>query len=170
MEQRGHVQRNHANKMYDLSGQYGMSGEDIMKLITQFNESAAIGFLPPLRDSMYYVKRLHEEYGFKFHVISSLSTDPNAQKLREMNLHKLFGHTAFEDITCLATGSEKHAALEPYRDSGLFWVEDKQENTDIGHEYGLRSILMEHGYNMYHRPTAYPVVKDWQGAFDIITG
>jgi hypothetical protein len=113
------------------------------------------------------VKRLHEEHGFVFHCITSLSLDPNAGKLREMNLNKLFGSTAFERVVCLDTGADKNAALEPYRDSGLWWVEDKPENADVGYTMGLKSILMEHGHNMKHE-CPYPVVKNWREIYSII--
>jgi hypothetical protein len=81
---------------YNIGERYGIGHDQGRKLIKIFNESAAIGFLPPLRDAMYYVKRLHEEHGYVFHCITSLSLDPAAGKLREMNLAKLFGKTAFE--------------------------------------------------------------------------
>jgi hypothetical protein len=152
---------------YDMAVRYGISREQVRKLIKVFNESAAIGFLPALRDAVYYVKRLHEEHGFVFHCITSLSLDPNAGKLREMNLNKLFGSTAFERVVCLDTGADKNAALESYRDSGLWWVEDKPENADVGHTMGLKSILMEHGHNMKHE-CPYPVVKNWREIYSII--
>jgi hypothetical protein len=69
-----------------LAARYGIDRDQSFKLIKMFNESAAIGFLPPLRDAMYYVKRLHEEHGYVFHCVTSLSTDVNAGRLREMNL------------------------------------------------------------------------------------
>ena len=106
MEQHGHEKQPGSEFVYDIGDRYGITREQGRKLIKLFNESAAIGFLPPLRDAMYYVKRLHEEHGYVFHCITSLSTDVNAQRLREMNLAKLFGATAFERITCLATGAE----------------------------------------------------------------
>jgi hypothetical protein len=118
---------------------------------------------------MYYVKRLHEEFGYVFHCITSLSLDPNAKKLREMNLAKLFGKTAFETVVCLDTGADKDAALLPYKDTGCWWVEDKPENAVVGHDLGLRSILMEHGHNMYHYHDAIPIVKNWREAFELIT-
>jgi hypothetical protein len=134
-----------------------------------FNESAAIGFLPRLRDAMYYVKRLHEEHGFVFHCITSLSTDINAQRLREMNLKKLFGDTVFERVVCLDTGADKNHALEEYADSGCWWVEDKPENAQVGHDLGLKSILVEHGHNMNQvDATKIPVVKNWKEIFDLI--
>jgi FMN phosphatase YigB (HAD superfamily) len=170
MEQHGHEKQPGSEFVYDIGKRYGISRDQGRKLIKLFNESAAIGFLPPLRDAMYYVKRLHEEHGYVFHCITSLSTDVNAQRLREMNLAKLFGKTAFELIVCLETGADKNQALEPYRDSGCWWVEDKPENAEVGHKLGLKSILMEHGHNMNHANEQIPVVKNWREIYAIITG
>ena len=167
MEQHGHEKQPGAEFIYDIGERYGIGRDQGRKMIKLFNESAAIGFLPPLRDAMYYVKRLHEEHGYVFHCITSLSSDHNAQRLREMNLEKLFGATVFESIVCLETGADKDQALEPYRDSGCYWVEDKPENADAGHALGLRSILMEHGHNMTHE-CPYPVVKNWKEIYSII--
>jgi hypothetical protein len=169
MEEHGFVKTEGSQFIYDIGNRYGIDHEQGRKLIKIFNESAAIGFLPPLRDAMYYVKRLHEEHGYVFHCITSLSLDANAGKLREMNLRKLFGKTAFEKITCLETGADKNDALEPYRDSGCWWVEDKPENAEVGHELGLRSILVEHGHNMNHVNEQIPVVKNWREIYAIIT-
>lgn len=154
---------------YNIGERYNIDTDQAKKLITIFNESAAIGFLPPLRDSMYYVKRLHEEYGYVFHCITSLSTDPNAGKLREMNLKKLFGETAFEKVICLETGADKYDALLPYKGTKCWWVEDKPENAEVGNSLGLRSILMEHGHNMYHYHEDISLVKNWKEAFSLIT-
>ena len=169
MEEHGFVKTEGSQFIYDIGKRYGIDHEQGRKLIKIFNESAAIGFLPPLRDAMYYVKRLHEEHGYVFHCITSLSLDANAGKLREMNLRKLFGKTAFEKITCLETGADKDQALEPYRDSGCWWVEDKPENAEVGHKLGLRSILVEHGHNMNHINEQIPVVKNWREIYAIIT-
>ncbi len=169
MQQHGHEKQAGTEFVYDIGQQYGITREQGKKLIRMFNESAAIGFLPPLRDAMYYVKRLHEEHGYVFHCITSLSLDVNAQRLREMNLRKLFGDTVFERIVCLDTGADKDQVLAEYRDSGCWWVEDKPENADVGHDMGLRSMLMEHGHNMYHT-NSYPVVKNWREAYNIIVG
>jgi len=155
---------------YDMSVRYGIPKEQVKKLIRIFNESAAIGFLPALRDAMYYVKRLHEEHGFRFHCITSLSLDPNAQKLREMNLNKLFGTSAFERIVCLDTGADKHEALEEYEGTGCYWLEDKPENAIAGYDAGLRSLLIEHGHNMHHYHEGVTVVKNWKHIYEIITG
>ena len=168
MEQHGHEKQPGSEFVYDIGERYGISRDQGRKLIKLFNESAAIGFLPPLRDAMYYVKRLHEEHGYRFHCITSLSLDVNAGRLREMNLRKLFGDTVFEQIICLDTGADKHDALSEYRDSGCYWVEDKPENADVGLALGLKSILVEHGHNMNHE-CPYPVVKNWREIYAIIT-
>ena len=169
MEQHGFNKVPGSEFEYEINQRYNIEHSQGRKLIKMFNESAAIGFLPPLRDSMYYVKRLHEEHGYVFHCITSLSSDVNAQKLREMNLSKLFGMTAFERVVCLETGADKDQALEPYRDSGCWWIEDKPENADVGDRMGLRSVLIEHGHNMHHK-CAYPVVKNWKELYGIIVG
>ena len=154
---------------YDMSMRYGIPKEQVKKLIRLFNESAAIGFLPALRDAMYYVKRLHEEHGFRFHCITSLSLDPNAQKLREMNLNKLFGTSAFERIVCLDTGADKEEVLQEYEGTGCYWLEDKIENAEAGYRAGLRSLLVEHGHNMHHYHEGITTVKNWKEIYQLIT-
>jgi hypothetical protein len=158
------------NLKYDIGKRYGIDKEQGKKLIKIFNESAHIGFLPPLRDAMYYVKRLHEEHGYVFHCITSLSNDENACELRKMNLRKLFGATAFEKFVFLDTGADKDEALEPYRNSGYFWIEDKIVNCEIGNKLGLKSLLMEHGHNMDYENPAIPRVLNWKQIYEIITG
>ena len=158
------------NKLnYDMDVRYGIPKEQVRKLIRLFNESAAIGFLPALRDAMYYVKRLHEEHGYVFHCITSLSRDENAGKLREMNLSKLFGNQAFERIVCLDTGADKHEALSEYQDSGCWWLEDKPENAVVVHTAGLRSLLVEHGHNMHFYHEGITTVKNWKEIYQLIT-
>ena len=155
---------------YDISKRYGIDKEQGKKLIKIFNESAHVGFLPPLRDAMYYVKRLHEEHGYVFHAITSLSSNPDAQELRKMNLRKLFGETAFEKFVILDTGADKDDALEPYRGSGLWWVEDKVVNCQVGHDLGLKPLLMEHGHNMDYEDPNIPRVKNWREIYSMVTG
>ena len=169
MQERGYELKEDAKQHYLVHHMFhDLESDDSKRLIKTFNESAAIGFVPALRDSVYYVKLLHEMHGYQFRVITSLSKDKNAQKLRDMNLRKMFGN-AIEDIIYLDTGADKNEALEPYRDSGLYWIEDKPENSDVGHAIGLSSILMEHGHNMHH-PCTYPIVKNWKQIYDVITG
>lgn len=168
MQERGYVQRPNAKDYYKIHEQFDdLTWPEAKKFTRLFNESAAIGFLPPLRDSVYWIKRLNEELGYRFVCITSLSTDLNAQKLRRMNLEKYYGDV-FDDVVCLPTGSDKHEALDKFVGTEYFWVEDKPENADVGFERGLRSILIEHGHNMNHK-CPYPIAKNWREIFDIVS-
>lgn len=169
MFQHGFQRKEGSQFVYNIGKRYGIDYEQGKKLIKIFNESAHMGFLPALRDSMYWVKRLHEEYGYVFHCITSMSADENAQALRRMNLEKLFGKTAFERIVILDTGADKDEALEPYRDTGCWWIEDKITNAVVGHEMGLRSLVMEHGHNMDFEHPDIPRVVSWKEIFERIT-
>lgn len=171
MQQHGHNKKDGGQFVYDIGERYGITKDQGKKLIKIFNESAAIGFLPALRDAMFYVKRLHEEHGYVFHCITSLSLDPNAGTLREMNLKKLFGDTAFERVVCLDTGAHKDDALYEYKDTGYYWIEDKLENCEAGLKVGLRPILMEHGHNMHEElSTGIHKVTNWKEIYVHITG
>ena len=154
--------------IYDISERYGIEKGEGRILVRMFNESANIAYIPPLRDAVKYVKKLHEEHGFVFHCITSLSLDPYAAKSREQNLKALFGETVFEKITCLDTGADKDKALEEYRDSGCFWIEDKIENCDLGIELGLNSILISHDHNEDYEGEGVRV-KNWREIYELIT-
>jgi len=169
MEQHGFRTVEDSQFKYDIGKRYGIDKEQAKKLIKIFNESAHMGFLPPLRDAMFYVKRLHEEHGFTFHCITSMSADENAQELRKMNLAKLFGKTVFSKIIILDTGADKDGVLEKYRDKGYYWIEDKITNAEVGHDVGLKSLIMEHGHNMDYDNPLIPRVKNWKEIYDRIT-
>ena len=151
------------DERFDVSFNHGRA------CIKQFNESAAIGYLDPLRDAQWYVRQLHERHGYTFHLITSLSKDVHAGRAREYNIRNLFGNTAFGRFVFLGTGADKHEALVEYKDSGCWWFEDKAENAEVGLEFGLRSVLMEHGYNQDYKNPRIPVVKNWQGFYQLVT-
>lgn len=155
---------------YDITRRYGMTRSAADVLVKQFNESASIGFLPALRDSAFYVKRLHEEHGYKFHLITSLGMDENARELRRMNVKKLFGESTFTKFIFLDTGAPKDEVLEQYRDKGYYWVEDKYKNALAGYNVGLVPLLMEHGHNLNFSDPNVTVVKNWKHIYNIITG
>ena len=115
---------------YDIGKRYNIEHNQGRKLIKIFNESAAIGFLPPHRDAMFYVKRLHEEHGFIFHCITSLSKDKNAQELRKMNLRKLFGETAFEKTPASAV----EISEQEYYDNGVLMVAMVRAGVELAFE------------------------------------
>tara|TARA_B100000927_G_scaffold267260_1_gene241263 strand:- start:15 stop:605 length:591 start_codon:yes stop_codon:yes gene_type:complete len=169
MEHHGHEKVEGYQYLYNIGQRYGMSSEAGNKLVKQFNESAAIGFLPPLRDAQFFVKKLHEQHQYKFIAITSLSLDPYAKYLRERNLKKLFGD-AFIEVICLDTGADKDTILQEYGENypGNYWIEDKPENVNWGIDAGLNGILIEHGHNLDYEGNA-TIVKNWEEIYNIIT-
>lgn len=170
MQQHGFQKQDGGQFVYNIGKRYGIDPEQGKKLIKIFNESAAIGFLPPLRDAMYYIKRLHEEHSYIFHCITSLSKDENAQELRTMNIRKLFGKTAFEKFIYLDTGADKDQVLQQYENKRYWWIEDKIDNCIAGHNVGLKPLLMEHGHNMDYEHPEIPRVKNWKEIYERIVG
>lgn len=170
MKEKGFAMKEEAKLTYYIHHMYhDLELAESKQLVKTFNESAAIGFIPPLRDSMHYIRKLHEKHGYHFRVITSLSLDVHAGQLREMNLRKLYGD-AIEKVICLDTGADKNEALEPYKDSGMYWIEDKYSNYVTGLKLGLKSILLEHGYNMHEDPAGGKIVKNWKEIYNIIVG
>tara|TARA_B110000285_G_scaffold22432_1_gene21677 strand:+ start:297 stop:920 length:624 start_codon:yes stop_codon:yes gene_type:complete len=145
------------------------------KLVTEFNESAWIGFLPALRDSVKYVKKLNEEHGYVFGVITSLSTNQYATALREENLVRIFGENVFDFIRCIETGADKDSELMEFKDSECWWIEDKVENAECGLKFGLNPILMRHAHNEIYagsnmRNRNIRNARSWKEICNIITG
>ena len=137
-------------------------------MVKTFNESAAIGFLPPLRDAQFFIKKLHEQHRYKFIALTSLSLDPYAHALRERNLKKLMGD-AFAKVICLDTGADKDEALERLakKYKGCYWIEDKPVNLHAGVKVGFKGILMEHGHNMNIKVDGM-IAKNWEDVYNHI--
>jgi hypothetical protein len=125
---------------------FEMRQDKTKALIKEFNNSAWMGYLQPLRDARSGVAKLVEA-GYTFYAITSISLDPNTKKLRQRNLDNVFGKDVFTKLVCLDTGADKDDALEEYKDSGLFWIEDKTMNANLGARLGLKSIIITHKHN-----------------------
>lgn len=154
---------------YNMAKRYDISEDYAWEIIKRFNDSAAIRNLPPLRDAIKYVRKLHEEHGFVFHVITSLSLDEDACMLRIENLENLFGKGVFERYVFCDTGAHKRDRLIEYKDTGLFWIEDNYDNCVDGAEVGLEPLLMNHYFNT-HIKSEFPRVFTWKDIHDHILG
>jgi len=154
------------NDVYSVGDTYGIPKSEGKAHVIAFNESARIGHLPPFRDAVKYVRKIHEELGMVFHVITSLSDDPYARLLRIENLERVFGVGIFEEVICIGCGDDKDDALEPYRDSGCLWVEDKLINAETGAKMGLDSVLIEHTHNKNLNNDSIRSVKNWREIYE----
>ena len=155
---------------YGVSDQYQINKDTANRLVRQFNASAHIGFLPALRDAQYYIKKLAEKDGFRFVLISSLSDDVYAQKLRTSNVQKLFGEDTFIDFHYLDCGADKDEILSELANKydGSIWVEDKYKNAEVGHSLGYDCLIMEHGHNMLYDGSCR-LVKNWEEIYKYAT-
>ena len=168
MNEKGHSKVEGSETSYSIGERYGITDAQGKGYIKLFNESAAIGFLPALRDAAHYVKLLHEKHGYVFDVVTSLSKNQYAAKLREKNLKKVFGKNTFRNIVCLDTGADKYDHLWlNYAGLEYFWLEDKPENAMAGKLVGMKPIIIEHGHNMNN--TDFPLAKMWEDVYNIIT-
>jgi hypothetical protein len=170
MQKNGFTMQKDGKLNYSINKRYGIDSVTGRNCIKLFNESAAIGFLPALRDAQHYIKLLHQEHGYRFHCITSLSTDPNAQELRKMNIEKLFGKTAFEEYIFLETGAAKDEVLSQYSNTNLWWIEDKYVNCLAGLHVGLRPILVEHGHSLDFVHPEIHKVKTWKEIYQLVLG
>lgn len=148
---------------YHMDINYNISRADAERLVKMFNETVYIANLPPYADAIRSVKQLHENHGYIFHVITSISSDPLVVKARVENLYSVFGSSPFYRITCV---DDKRETLSQYANSGCWWVEDHTKNYELGIELGLSSVLMTQPYNA--RYTAALRVNNWKQLSELI--
>lgn len=145
MVQKGYKNTN--NGFYDIEDKYGVSKEEAAYLCNAFNESASLRRLPPVKDAIKYIRKLHEEHGYVFHCVSAIPNTRDMYDARMENIENLFGKTAFERLTLCGNSKNKKSILEEYRGTDCFWIEDLTTNLRWGVEVGMRGILMDHHYN-----------------------
>jgi len=151
---------------YNVNQRFNISREKSKELVRIFNESAQIGFLSPLRDSLPYMTKIHHEFGITFHCITSLSLDKCAQKLRIQNLENWFGSNVFSEYLFADTGQDKNHILKNYIHTNYIWVEDKPVNAEDGLAYGLRPYLMAHNYNLDYKHPEIKRVSSWREIYN----
>ena len=152
---------------YNISSRHGVSYEEARKHVTEFNHSRAIASLRPFADAVEYVQKL-ANLGFRFTVVTSLSSSAHAKVNRPINLHNLFGEV-FDEIVCLEQGANKHVELTRWTDTGYFWIEDHTEQAEAGYKAGLRPLLINHPYNKDYRTDHFPIVNfhnPWKEIYD----
>jgi hypothetical protein len=155
---------------YDIHDAYEISREEADMLVQAFNESAALRRLPPVKDAIKYIRKLHEEYGYVFHCISAIPNTRDMYNARLENIENLFGKTAFEKLILCDSSTNKKKHLESYRKSDCYWIEDLPKNSLVGLELGLDCILMDRHYNQGFNHPEVKRVQNWKEIYEIITG
>jgi hypothetical protein len=165
MSKHGYTKRTEG--AYSTAEAYHIAEERGEQLVRMFNETVYACNLPPLRDAVKYVRKLHEEYGCVLHVISSISGEAEIAEARQRNLYNVFGSSVFYKITCLDPSVSKLVALNEYASSNAIWVEDVVSNYEIGKKLGLHPLLVCQSYNqsdyslnrVYNWSHIYSIVK-----------
>lgn len=153
--------------MYSISDQIGVSKEEGTELIAKFNRSSDFESILQYRDSAWGIEKLKSE-GWKFVAITTAGLDPWTYGLRRSNLDNVFGKDVIDELYILELHGDKGEILQNYRDSGLFWIEDKPSNAELGYKYGLKPLLMDNLHNRTYTGKV-PRVQSWEEIYNIIT-
>lgn len=167
MEYRGHNKANIRDAYWMWDHYPHLSEEQAKRHVEEYNGSSWMLGLPAYEDARIGVATLVNA-GYTFHAITSMGTDPYSKELRMMNLERLFGTEAFVKLTVTEMYETKEEALSPYRDSRLFWLEDKWENAVLGADMGLTSIIFDHPHNTNNHDDRITRAKDWNRVCDYI--
>lgn len=162
--------RETTNGFYNIEEKYGISKKEADVLADAFNESAAMRRLPPVKDAIKYIRKLHEEHGYVFHCISAIPDTRDMHEARMENIENLFGKTAFERLTLCGNSGNKQELLKEYEGTGCFWIEDLMKNALMGLNVGMVPLLMDHHYNANHHHEAVTRVHNWKEIYELITG
>jgi 5'(3')-deoxyribonucleotidase len=162
--------RETTNGFYSIEDKYGITKEEGDRLADAFNESAAMRRLPPVKDAIKYIRKLHEDHGYVFHCISAIPNTRDMYEARMENIENLFGKTAFERLTLCGHSSNKQELLKEYEGTGCFWIEDLHKNLRYGVDLGMRGILMDRHYNQYDEDFPHVRVETWKEIYEEITG
>jgi FMN phosphatase YigB (HAD superfamily) len=114
--------------------------------------------VPAFKDAISGIGKLKEN-GYKFIAITSVGGDYNTDRLRKINLEDHFGKNTFIEVHCIE--GNKQAYLEPYRGSGMYWIEDLGKNALLGANMGLNTFLLDHPYNQDCAHERITRVNNW---------
>lgn len=159
---------------YSVQKRFGFSHDMKMDFIKEFNHSDRIRSLPPHADAKEYVAKLNSE-GYKFIVVTSLSEKPSAHDHRTHNLNEHFGD-AIVGLHCLRIGVHKADKLQQWEGTNMFWIEDHVSNAVDGAKLGLRSIVIDHVYNIEYSQDDHLLYArtsqdtPWADIYEIIMG
>lgn len=170
MVSNGYKQKN--TGFYNIEDKYDLKKEKADMLVQAFNESAALKKLPPIKDAIKYIRKLHEEHGYVLHCITAIPNTREMYEARLENIENLFGKTAFERLTLCGSSDNKKELLKEYKDTGCFWIEDLPRNLEYGTEYGMIGLLVDHHYNRDYdckSPASFRV-HNWKEIYSHIIG
>lgn len=131
-----------------------------------FNNSIHATRLPPMHDSLKWMRRIHDDLGFKFHGVTHMGVSEECIDNRKTNL-EIFGDI-WLGVDHLYHTECKSQVLANYEDSGFMWVEDLHVNAEVGLEYGLVPVLMCNTWNRGWDHPDIPRVTSWRDIYEML--
>lgn len=150
---------------YSMSPWLGVSNEEILDLIIAFNEEdERFAEIPAYDHAVKGVRRL-KEADWTITIVTSATTTPERQQMRQDNLDRFFGEDAFDEVLFLGLREDKETALRRFQPS--LWVEDNYKNALAGQKSGHQPIMINQTYNATERATSDATVL-WADGLDQI--
>ena len=147
----------------DIHLELNITFDEAMAKKYEFNSSLSGSCLQPYGNSDIVIPQLFEQ-GYKFIGITSYSDQPIAQYYRYLNLEEYVPTESFAEMRFLPSGSPKAETLEAFRDTNLYYVDDRIINVNTARNVGMKPIIMRHDYNLHFDHPVIQTVTDW---FDI---
>lgn len=166
---------------YDIGNVLGVDKYKALDLVFEFNNSTAITTLKPYNDAIKYVRKLYEEHGYSFVVISAMGIDKSGyvnRERRKENLRNLFGRAISKVVI---VNDNKTKQLKAYskvekavRNMGpirpVYWIEDNPMQAKAGFDHGFETLLMHASYNRNINTAHYDErVYNWKDIYERIT-
>lgn len=151
----------------EIHNEFGISLQEATVKREEFNASMSCSILEPMRQSVEYINKLHQE-GFHFIAITSLSDKPIAQYYRYLNIEDYFETDVFIDVKCLPAGAPKLDAMMDFENSGLIYVDDRISNLEDALKVGLKPMMMKHAYNIHYSNKKVKQVANWQDIYNYV--
>jgi len=168
MEMQGYSSTGITHHESDIHLEFGISFNEAQIKKEEFNTSMIASTLEPWKDSVEYINKLYNE-GWRFIGITSFSDKPIGQYYRYLNLEDYFPTDCFGTMIFLTAGEGKEEVLEKFKDTNLWFIDDRIINVNTAYNIGLKPLLMEHDYNMHYKRDNVQKVDTWKQIYQIIS-
>jgi hypothetical protein len=166
MIERGHKEV--ATHSYNLAVRFNLPNTEIVRLIEEFNRSAAVAYLMPMPGAIIIMGKIRE-LDYDVHCISSFGGDTFSQLQRQKLLWDFFRIPAV-NVHLLPLDGNKIELLKRWEGSAAPWIEDKVENAIDGKKLGLDAILLRSDHTSAYVSDEIVVADSWYNIFEHITG
>lgn len=167
MEMQGYTSSGVSHHDADIHLQFNIPYNESQVKKEEFNTSMIASTLNPYKDSVKYINQFYDE-GWRFIGITSFSDKPIGQYYRYLNLEDYFPTDCFGTMIFLSAGETKDEILKKFKDTNLWYIDDRIYNINIASNQGLKSLLMQHDYNMHYKRDNVNVVESWEEIYQLI--